>query len=134
LPAALILLDGLSELVRMGFSPADVVRFVRAVSALPGATVVSTLHADHLPKTLEAADDDASPDEDLLPRLLRLADAWWRVSALATGRSGDVSGEISCHHLRSAVGPSVARDRPLQYRLEVAGVKVFAKGTGRGYL
>lgn len=30
--------------------------------------------------------------------------------------------------------PSVSRAQPLQYRLEANTVKVFPKGTGRGYL
>jgi len=132
-PSALIILDGLSELGRSGFSSVEITRFVRAVLALSDAAVVSTLHADHLPKTPDAADTE-SADGDLLPRLLRFADAWWRVSGLATGRSGDVSGEISCHHVGTKVGPSVRRENPLQFRLEVGGVKVFPKGTGRGFL
>jgi hypothetical protein len=108
---------------------------------LPGISLITTLHADHLQASDDAASASASAsaapasaDGDLLPRLLRHAGFWWRIAGLATGRSGDVSGEISCHKLRAVPGPVVPRDRPLQFRLEVGGVKVFVKGTGRGFL
>lgn len=130
-PDTLVILDGLSELARMAFPRSEITRFVRAVIATR-ARVVSTLHADHLPKT-PVADMIPSADGDLLEHLLRISDSYWRVSGLATGRSGDVSGEISAHVLHGD-GPRVSRDMPLQFRLEVSGVKVFPKGTGRGFL
>lgn len=136
-PNALVMLDGLSNLLYSGFSPSEISRFVRAVAGLTrrhGARLVSTLHADHLPRT-ESEVLGTGANAELLERMLALADGWWRVAGLASGRSGDVSGEISAHDLSSGGGwAGVPRARPLQYRLEAAGVKVFAKGTGRGFL
>lgn len=137
---ALVLLDGLSELAHMGFSVSEITQFVRAVLASSSAAVVSTLHADHLPRTAAAAASTGAQETDadaaaLLAGMLRLAGCWWRVSGLASGRSGDVSGEISVHPLGAApAGVAVPRSAALQYRLEAAGVKMFAKGTGRGFL
>lgn len=135
-PAALLVLDGLSELAYAGIPPVEVARFVRAVQArYPLGTVVSAMHADDLQDDVSADDD---PADELLSRLLRSAHVWWRVEGLASGRSGDVSGEISVCALgggRGKVGTAaVPRASPLQYRLEAAGVKMFAKGTGRGFL
>jgi hypothetical protein len=76
---------------------------------------------------------------------------------LSSGRSGNVSGEVSCSYSTQSIVvlicqisshpllpleagsnvkafPSVPHSSPLQYRLESNTVKLFAKGTGRGYL
>lgn len=119
----LLILDGLSDLVDIGFEPVQVSRFVRALLArCRTGSVVSTLHAD----TIE--------DNELLDRLCRLSSWWWRIEGLSTGRSSEVSGEISTVSLGSANHPGIPKDKALQYRLEPSAVKVFAKGTGRGYL
>lgn len=105
----LVVLDGLAELLHIGFEPESVSRFVRAALALArkvtlrlgidwsspdiapqsGSRLVSTLHAD--PKT-----SPVSPETELLGRLTRLGGGGWiRISDLASGRSGDVHGEVS---------------------------------------
>ncbi|RSH94876.1 hypothetical protein EHS25_004682 [Saitozyma podzolica] len=161
---AVVILDGLAELLWMGFRPVDVGRFVRSVFAKVRSTrgtLISTLHADHLPLTSSlpsgysgysgstvsasvsgfgfgVGSDSSAAEAELLERLLRMGGGgWWRVSHLASGRSGDVSGEISAASNFPPEGtafPSVPRSKPLQYRLETNTVKVFPKGTGRGFL
>jgi hypothetical protein len=120
--------------------------------------LVSTIHADHLPLLASSpATDVSSSEADLLRRLLRISNGWWRISGLSSGRSGNVSGEVSGNQLVQIrmlidyqisshalipleVGnsvnafPVVPRSNPLHYRLESNTVKLFAKGTGRGYL
>ncbi|WVQ85639.1 hypothetical protein IAT38_007805 [Cryptococcus sp. DSM 104549] len=135
---ALVILDGLSELQSMGVGSGDVGRMVRALYAKTKASkavLVSTLHADHLPLSSPSAFTSLDND-DLIERLLRIGDGgWWRVSHLPSGRSGDVMGEISSHPFgEGADFPEVPRSKPLQYRLETSTVRVFAKGTGRGFL
>ena len=49
---------------------------------------MTTLHVPSLGETSEEANE-------LLERLLRVASGWWRVDGLASGRSGDVHGEVS---------------------------------------
>ncbi|WWD16335.1 hypothetical protein CI109_100761 [Kwoniella shandongensis] len=144
---SLVILDGLSELVWMGIPSVEVGKFVRAVFAKVRNTqsiLVSTIHADHLPLTSSSTSAPSANDAnaDLLERLLRIGQGgWWRISHLPSGRSGDVMGEISSHPLGTYVGqegksgfPSVPRSNPLQYRLESSTVRVFPKGTGRGFL
>ncbi|ORY22684.1 hypothetical protein BCR39DRAFT_550937 [Naematelia encephala] len=138
---ALVVLDGLSDLVNIGFSVPEVGRFVRAVLSLvrnSRASLVSTLHADEL---LSSSVSTSPPSNslDLLERLLRIGSIWWRVQQLSTGRSSDVHGEISCHILSPPTEDrhgwtQVPKANPLQYRLEERTVRVFPKGTGRGYL
>jgi hypothetical protein len=114
-PNALVVLDGLSELLDMGFSPVATTQAVRALlsdARSSGARVVSTAHEN----------------DDPVRRLTRLG-PWWRVSGLSP-RSGEVSGEISA----IGDGPAVSRDKAVQFRLEPAAVRAFPKGTGRGYL
>lgn len=128
---SLVVLDVLGDLTDIGFEAVEVSRFVRAMLAVTrerGGMLVSTLHAD-----------DFEADwgrHELLDRLLRLGGGWWRVEGMSTGRSADVSGEISAFALEPGGEgmPVVTKDKALQYRLEVGSVKVFAKGTGRGYL
>ncbi|KLT43417.1 hypothetical protein CC85DRAFT_284562 [Cutaneotrichosporon oleaginosum] len=118
-PKALVVLDGLSELLDMGFSAISIFQAIRAVLAdvrTSGGCLISTAHEN----------------EDLTRRLIRLG-PWWRVSGL-TPRSGEVSGEISAVPVPAGVGPAVSRDKAVQFRLEPAAVRAFPKGTGRGYL
>ncbi|ORX35323.1 hypothetical protein BD324DRAFT_632338 [Kockovaella imperatae] len=128
----LVILHGLSDIMSMGIPTQDVHRFVRAVDAAvrkASCILVTTLHADGL------AEGSLTNDQVLLEKLLRSATAWWRVEELQSGRSGDVHGEISSHPLATNGNEtSVPKSHPLQYRLEMNTVKVFAKGTGRGYL
>lgn len=104
----LVVLDGLAELLHIGFEPQSVSLFVRAALALArkvmlrlgidlsstdiapqsGSRLISALHAD--PKT-----SPVSPETELLGRLTRLGGGGWiRISDLASGRSGDVHGEV----------------------------------------
>ncbi|OCF45164.1 hypothetical protein I317_00966 [Kwoniella heveanensis CBS 569] len=174
---SMVILDGLSELLWMGMSATDVARFVRAVFARTRSTkstLVSTLHGDTLPLTSSASaggvnNADGDADRELLERLLRIGQGtFWRICHLASGRSGDVMGEISSHPLslpppaslgsqsqdasattpsslpnsqnqilgqtKASYYPSVPRCNPLQYRIEPSTVRVFPKGTGRGFL
>ncbi|KAK6905414.1 hypothetical protein L486_02118 [Kwoniella mangroviensis CBS 10435] len=142
---SLLILDGLSELDWLGFSPLELSKFVRAVFAkvkLSNSILVSTIHADHLPLSSTIIPSKEAGESDLLYRLLRLGQGcWWRVSHLPSGRSGDVMGEISSHPLTNPIGlkdsqksPYIPRSNPLQYRLEPNTVRVFPKGTGRGFL
>lgn len=50
--------------------------------------LISTLHIGNLGA-------ESTQQHDLLERLLRTAHAWWRIEGLASGRSGDVHGEVS---------------------------------------
>lgn len=127
--SGLVVLDGLSELEAVGFSALELSRFVRAARDC-GVLLACTVRANL------ATEEEKEPEQpELLRRLLRLAGCWWRIQGLQSGRSADVTGEISRHTLHgSGSGDDVGRQNPLQYRLEVAGVKTFAKGTGRGYL
>lgn len=108
----------------MGFSPAEVTRMVRVLLAnvrAAGGSLVSTMHYE-----------EVGGGDEFLRRVLRLGGAWWRVGGI-TPRSADVSGEISAVTFDGS-GPSVPRDKAIQFRLEPAAVKAFPKGTGRGYL
>lgn len=125
--SGLVILDGLSEPGSVGFSAQDISRFVRAARDSGDVLLAMTLHAEL------AGEGDVDPPE-LLQRLLRIGGSWWRIQGLASGRSADVTGEISRHSLDERKGEDIGRANPLQYRLELAGVKTFAKGTGRGYL
>ncbi|WVQ77287.1 hypothetical protein IAR50_006971 [Cryptococcus sp. DSM 104548] len=136
----LLVLDGVGTLVEMGMGVEEVVRLVRAVYAQVcklKAILTTTLHADSLPLP-SPAPYAPGPDARLLEGLTRIGTGcWWRTSHLASGRSGDVMGEISSHPFgdyKAEEYVDVARSKPLQYRLETATVKVFAKGTGRGFL
>ncbi|WVR03660.1 hypothetical protein IAU60_000655 [Kwoniella sp. DSM 27419] len=139
---AVVILDGLSELTWAGVPAEEVARMVRALLAHARknkAVLVSTLHSDHLPLIdTTSSQSEGSTDSELLERLLRLGQGvWWRIAHLPSGRSGDVMGEISSHPLGdTSFGkyPSVPRSNPLQYRLEASTVRVFPKGTGRGFL
>lgn len=177
----LVILDGLAELTWMGFEARRIQQFVRAVLAQvhqvsttssggyaerwlnmdkTESAMVSILHADHLPLLSSSpAVDPSTPEVDLLHRLMRISNGWWRVSSLSSGRSGNVSGEVSriepslsispnwtdkqissynlhspSPHKHSGTVHEVPRSKPLQYRLESNTVRLFAKGTGRGYL
>ncbi|WWC66722.1 uncharacterized protein I206_100627 [Kwoniella pini CBS 10737] len=142
---SLVILDGLTELNWIGFSSLEISKFVRAVFSKVKsikAILVSTLHADHLPLSSSIIPQTEQGDDEILQRLLRIGQGcWWRVSHLASGRSADVMGEISSHPLSKPIGldesekfPHIPRSNPLQYRLEPNTVRVFAKGTGRGFL
>ncbi|WWD09122.1 hypothetical protein V865_007244 [Kwoniella europaea PYCC6329] len=142
---SLVILDGLSELDWIGFSPLEISKFVRAVFAkvkLSNSILVLTIHADHLPLSSTVIPSKEAGESELLDRLLRIGQGcWWRVSHLPSGRSGDVMGEISSHPLTKPIGlegsqkfPYIPRSNPLQYRLEPNTVRVFPKGTGRGFL
>jgi hypothetical protein len=112
----------------MGFEPKDIVKFVRAVNSLArkvsaspsylmisrshtdqktGSSLISTIHADHLPLLASSPAIAMSPEAELLRRLLRISNGWWRISGLSSGRSGNVSGEVS----RSAKAFSLSADR-----------------------
>ncbi|WWC85993.1 uncharacterized protein L201_000864 [Kwoniella dendrophila CBS 6074] len=141
----LIILDGLSELSWIGLTSKEISKFVRAVFSKVKSSksiLVSTLHSDHLPLSSTIIPSKDENENELLDNLLRLGQGcWWRVSHLHSGRSGDVMGEISSHPLTKPIGldenqkfPYVSRSNPLQYRLEPNTVKVFPKGTGRGFL
>ena len=87
----MIILDGLTEFLSIGFTPSSVFQFVRAVQRLSldtHSTLISTLHTDG------PLDADA-PSHDLLARLLRISSGWWRIDGLTSGRSADVHGEVS---------------------------------------
>ncbi|TYJ52072.1 hypothetical protein B9479_007329 [Cryptococcus floricola] len=108
-----------------------------------GSILTTTLHTDSLPlPSPSPAPYTPGADVRLLEGLMRVgAGCWWRVSHLGSGRSGDVGGEISVHpfgDLRGQGGEGewmeVGRGKPVQYRLETGSVRVFAKGTGRGFL
>ncbi|WVW82014.1 hypothetical protein I302_104019 [Kwoniella bestiolae CBS 10118] len=142
---SLVILDGLSELDWIGFSALEISKFVRAVFAkvkLSNSILISTLHADHLPLSSTIIPPKEGNEDELLDRLLRMGQGcWWRIAHLPSGRSGDVMGEISSHPLTKSIGmeedqksPYVSRSNPLQYRLEPNTVRVFPKGTGRGFL
>ncbi|KAL7420259.1 Family of serine hydrolases 3 [Cryptotrichosporon argae] len=123
---AVVVLDGLREVQWAGAADDEIGRFIRAVLGRVrerDAVLVSAIHAD--------ADPAAPGPDPLLARLVRTADAWWRISGLATGRSADVHGELAAH---LDVSHAISAAEPLQYRLEAGGISVFAKGTGRGYL
>jgi len=53
--------------------------------------LITTLHADHLSLT---SSGQVLDEGDLLDRLLRLGNGWWRIGGLQTGRSADVHGEV----------------------------------------
>ncbi|WRT63897.1 uncharacterized protein IL334_000823 [Kwoniella shivajii] len=139
----LVIIDGLSELNWMGVSAMEIGKFVRALLSKVRNTnsiLVSTLHADHLPLSSTTSSSRDDGESELLDRLLRVGNVWWRISHLPSGRSGDVMGEISSHLLSTPPGlpntkfQNVPRSNPLQYRIESSTVRVFAKGTGRGFL
>ncbi|KIR56836.1 hypothetical protein I315_01025 [Cryptococcus gattii Ru294] len=153
----LLILDGLSDLLSIGVSAREIHRFVRAVYAqtmISKTALVSTLHTDSLSlsslqPSVSVSMSEPETEITLLERLLKTGHGvWWRIENLQSGRSGDVMGEISSHpfgtyYLRpnSNFGRTetdndtyIPRSKPLQYRLEPSTVRVFAKGTGRGFL
>ncbi|KIR98766.1 hypothetical protein L804_04352 [Cryptococcus deuterogattii 2001/935-1] len=153
----LLILDGLSDLLSIGVSAREIHRFIRAVYALTMSSktaLVSTLHTDSLllsslQTSVSVSMSEPETETALLERLLKLGHGvWWRIENLQSGRSGDVMGEISSHpfgtyHLRPNSNfrrtetdndTYIPRSKPLQYRLEPSTVRVFAKGTGRGFL
>ncbi|KAL0245387.1 hypothetical protein I308_104510 [Cryptococcus tetragattii IND107] len=149
----LLILDGVSDLLSIGVSAREIHRFVRAVYAqtmISKTALVSTLHTDSLSlSSLHVSMSEPETETTLLERLLKTGHGvWWRIENLHSGRSGDVMGEISSHpfgtyHLRPNFNfgrtetdndTYIPRSKPLQYRLEPSTVRVFAKGTGRGFL
>lgn len=111
----------------MGFEPAMIQRLVRAVLAQvrtvgseprrcegdisadtvqTGSSLVSMIHGDQLPLLASSPPADSSkPEVELLHRLMRISNGWWRVSGLSSGRSGNVSGEVSRLSAYQRVGP-----------------------------
>ncbi|OXG10576.1 hypothetical protein C367_06735 [Cryptococcus neoformans Ze90-1] len=153
----LLILDGLSDLLSIGVPPREIYQFVRAVysqTRISKAALVSTLHTDSLSFSSQSSISlslsklETETETSLLERLLKIGHGvWWRVENLQSGRSGDVMGEISSHpfgthhsHPNSSRRTEtdkdtyIPRSKPLQYRLEPSTVRVFAKGTGRGFL
>ncbi|AAW44900.1 hypothetical protein CNH00130 [Cryptococcus deneoformans JEC21] len=151
----LLILDGLSDLLSIGVPLREIHRFVRAVYAqirISKAALVSTLHTDSLSfltqPSLSLPLSESETETNLLERLLKIGHGvWWRVENLQSGRSGDVMGEISSHpfgthhshpnsnfRAETEKDTYIPRSKPLQYRLEPSTVRVFAKGTGRGFL
>ena len=148
LEKGMVILVGFSELICQGFSPEHLARFGRALLGWCRQTQTSLITTLHTPLLLNASSlgdhlsvsPTSDPESDLLLRLLRAGQdggIWWRVEELKSGRSGVVHGEISVHPLSSrssVIQKRVPYTSPLQYRLDDNAVRVFPKGTGKGYL
>lgn len=125
----LVILDDISSLEWLGFSPLALFRFARALKALclkSGATLVIRLHIL-----------DASEPGHLFRLLLQLCSYHIEVRPLASGRSGAVSGELCLHSGPCESGfksRPLSRTSALQYRLTDGGAMFFNKGTSEGVL
>ncbi|KZT65043.1 hypothetical protein DAEQUDRAFT_814575 [Daedalea quercina L-15889] len=127
---ALVILDDVSSLEWIGFSTADLSRFLRALSALCRKSNAALVIRHHI---VTPGDPD-----DLLRHLLQLASHHVDVRPLSSGRSGAVSGEIALHAGACCPPASqvkmIPRSTALQYRLTDAGATFFNKGTSAGVL
>ncbi|KAH9487426.1 Elongator complex protein 6 [Psilocybe cubensis] len=123
---AMVILDDITMLEWIGFPLIDVARFARALRAVCSKANATLLVRHHI----------LAPDEpdDLFRRLLQICTYHLEVRALASGRSGNVSGEVALHPGFSAPPNTiklVPRSAALQYRLTDAGPDFFAKGTSQ---
>ncbi|PPQ69913.1 hypothetical protein CVT25_002471 [Psilocybe cyanescens] len=121
---AMVILDDITMLEWIGFPLIDVARFMRALRAVCLQANATLLVRHHV----------VTPDEpdELLRRLLQISTYHLEVRPLASGRSGNVSGEVALHSGFSAPPETirlVPRNAALQYRLTDVGPDFFAKGT-----
>ncbi|CDZ98269.1 Uncharacterised protein family UPF0405 [Phaffia rhodozyma] len=130
----MVVLDDLSALLWMGAELETVGRFVRALQASSRKLNFNIVYLVHtIPSSASAV-----PEDELFRLLHPSADLWIRVQGLQSGRSGDVSGELSfipSPLLDSDEGfPRTEPGKELQYKLGDSGVTFFPKGTGQGFL
>ncbi|CAA7266451.1 unnamed protein product [Cyclocybe aegerita] len=128
----LIILDDVSVLEWIGFSPTSVQRFIRALRSLALKANATLVLRHHVVTPNE-------PDE-LLRHLLQICTYHLEVRPLASGRSGAVSGEVALHagfsYPSNNINPVklLSRSSALQYCLTEAGPEFFVKGTSGGVL
>lgn len=125
----LVILDDITSLNWIGFSLLDVFRFLRAFAAKCRQLNATLVIRHHIVTP-------GDPDE-LFRHLLHLCTYHLEVRALASGRSGTVSGEVALHPGMATITGSVKlipRSSALQYRLTDAGAVFFERGTSEGVL
>ncbi|KAF9482929.1 hypothetical protein BDN70DRAFT_852386 [Pholiota conissans] len=125
----LIILDDITTLEWIGFSAVEITRFSRALRSVCLKANATLLIRHHIVTPNE-------PD-DLFRHLLQISNYHLEVRPLSSGRSGEVSGEISLHPGFSAPSKTIKlinRSTATQYRLTDVGPVFFAKGTSGGVL
>ncbi|KAF5320256.1 hypothetical protein D9611_011339 [Ephemerocybe angulata] len=125
----LVILDDVSTLEWIGFSPLDIMRFVRALRIACHKANWTFIVRYHV----------VTPNEvdEQLQQLLGICTYHLDVRPLYSGRSGAVSGEIALHLGAAARQDEVKlikRSGSLQYRLLDTGPVYFQKGTSEGVL
>ncbi|KIM40346.1 hypothetical protein M413DRAFT_446533 [Hebeloma cylindrosporum] len=126
---ALIILDDISALDWIGFPLLDLSRFLRALRAACLKANATLIIRHHIVTPGEA--------DELFRHLLQISTYHVEDRPLSSGRSGDVSGEISLHPGFSVPSDGVKlnpRNIATQYRLADTGPEFFAKGTSGGVL
>ncbi|CAL1706057.1 unnamed protein product [Somion occarium] len=121
----LVVLDNISALEWIGFPVSDILRFLRALSALCRKSNVALLIRHHVATPAE-------PD-DITRLLYQLGTYHLEVLPLSTGRSGSVSGQIALHPgpgISQPVQRPIPRSSAVQYRLTDTSVVFFERGTG----
>ncbi|TEB29214.1 hypothetical protein FA13DRAFT_1734880 [Coprinellus micaceus] len=124
-----VILDDVSTLEWIGFSPLDIIRFVRALRIACHKSKSTLIARYHI--TIPGEIDNQ------LTQLLTVCTYHLDVRPLYSGRSGAVTGEIALH--RGAAAPPddvklIRRSGSLQYRLLDTGPVYFQKGTSEGVL
>ncbi|KAI0784689.1 hypothetical protein C8Q75DRAFT_723989 [Abortiporus biennis] len=120
-----VILDDISGLEWIGFSPLDVSRFVRALVASCRNLNTALIVRHHIITPGE-------PD-DLLRQLLQLCTYHLEVLPLSTGKSGAVSGQVALHFGSSTFATSIRpipRSSAIQYKLTDTACVFFERGTG----
>ncbi|KAF6758969.1 hypothetical protein DFP72DRAFT_887126 [Ephemerocybe angulata] len=125
----LVILDDVSTLEWIGFSPLDIMRFVRALRISCHKANWTFIVRYHV----------VTPNkvDEQLQQLLGICTYHLDVRPLYSGRSGAVSGEIALHRGAAARQDEVKlikRSGSLQYRLLDTGPVYFQKGTSEGVL
>ncbi|KAL7415484.1 hypothetical protein BDY24DRAFT_383101 [Mrakia frigida] len=129
----LVIIDDLSALHWMGVEVDEVSRFVRALQARSRKTSSSLLLLIH-----GSTSSPSLPQDTLFRTLYPSVDLFIQCRGLSSGRSGEVSGELSFTPTplmsSDTLFPSTSPGKELQYKLGDSSVTFFAKGTGYGFL
>ncbi|TFY77892.1 hypothetical protein EWM64_g6116 [Hericium alpestre] len=126
----LVILDDIATLEWTGHPALVITRFARALVSLCAKNGAALVVRHHVVSAEE-------PDE-LFRALRQLCAYHAEVRALASGRSGAVSGEVALHAGASLGGRTgvalIPREQAVQYRLTDSSAVFFQRGTGQAVL
>lgn len=120
----LLLVDDISGLLNLGLTNREILGAVRSLRADARLSDCSTL----LVGTKSCAHDEDADCHQLCTYLSHLADATIDVRGLSTGRSKDITGQISMTRTSNTHLPVT---KQMYFRLEDRGVKLFPAGLHR---